>query len=48
VVIVSAAPDALPPDYRGLAAAVLRKPVGLAQVRATVAAAAPGKTGGTG
>jgi DNA-binding response OmpR family regulator len=49
VVIVSAAPDALPPDYRGLAAAVLRKPVGLAALRAAVhtalAAAAPPRRG---
>jgi DNA-binding response OmpR family regulator len=36
VVVVSAAPDALPLGYRGLAAAVLPKPVGLQALRATV------------
>jgi DNA-binding response OmpR family regulator len=36
VVIVSAAPDALPRGYRGLAAAVLTKPVRLLTLRATV------------
>jgi DNA-binding response OmpR family regulator len=39
VIIVSAAPDALPPEYQGLAAAVLRKPVGLWALRAAVRAA---------
>ena len=42
VVIVSAAPDALPPGYQSLATAILRNPVGLAEVRTTVRAAAAG------
>ena len=37
VVIVSAAPDALPPEYRGLAAAVLAKPFDLERVLAVLA-----------
>jgi DNA-binding response OmpR family regulator len=37
VVIVSAAPDALPPEYRGLAAAVLAKPFDLERVLALLA-----------
>ena len=45
VVVVSAAPDTLPAEYRGRAAAVLCKPVGLQALRAAVdaalAAAAP-------
>jgi DNA-binding response OmpR family regulator len=39
VLVVTAAPDALPPEYRGLAAAVLPKPVGLQALRAAVHAA---------
>jgi CheY-like chemotaxis protein len=49
VVVVSAAPDALPPEYRSRVAAVLRKPVGLQALRAAVhtalAAAAPPRSG---
>ena len=37
VVIVSAAPDALPPGYRALTAAILTKPTSPAELCATVA-----------
>ena len=42
VVVVSAAPETLPPEYRGLAAAVLAKPVALATLSAAVRAAVTG------
>jgi DNA-binding response OmpR family regulator len=41
VVIVSAAPDTLPPEYRGLVAAVLPKPFDLAHALAVLAALWP-------
>ena len=40
VVVLSAAPDTLPPEYRAWAAAVLEKPVDLRTLRAVVRAAA--------
>jgi DNA-binding response OmpR family regulator len=42
VVVRSAAPETLPPEYRGLAAAVLAKPVALATLSAAVRAAVTG------
>jgi DNA-binding response OmpR family regulator len=42
VVVLSAAPETLPPEYRSLAAAVLEKPVALATLSAVVRAAVTG------
>jgi DNA-binding response OmpR family regulator len=42
VVVVSAAPDTLPPEYRALAAAVLGKPIALRRLCAVVRAAGAG------
>jgi DNA-binding response OmpR family regulator len=47
VVIVSAAPDALPSGYRALTAAILTKPLSPAELIATVASVLAGARQGT-